>query len=220
MNKADQLYDEFCERAAHVIKIVIFLISVVYISSCERDKLRDYPYRPDQPYTLEINVIPMDDAQVNMNNLNLEVNADYLNRYGIAAKFTLLPSQPLDDDILGKQEPGIGRIFLPREKRDAPNKLNLWVVPGQNMMSGVGGYAVGRYNMVVREWNLYGTTVTHEIGHLLGLSHMKPYWNVMHRIGNRDQRADPKSFVPEQLDTMLLRLNDKVNLSSDAVIYN
>jgi hypothetical protein len=152
-NSADQKYTDFLVDTATILKILSIIgLAVWLLWGCEkRDTLRDYDYLPNQPYTLEINVIPMDDAKVNMTNLILEVNADYLNRYGIAAEFTLQPPQDLEDDILGKETFGIGRIFLPTEKRDATNKLNLWVLPNQNVMSGVAGYAVTRHNMVVRE---------------------------------------------------------------------
>ena len=216
----NKLKDDDLSMSSTLSQIVVLIFLWWVLLGCEKDPLQDYPYLPDQAYNLEIDVYLLDDVSVRLDKMNLEVNADYLNRYGISATFTIKDTIALEDDILGKQEPQVGRIFLPTDKRDAPNKLNLWVIPYENMIAGVAGYAIGSHNMVVRETFLYGTTVPHEIGHLLGLGHVPEDWNVMYTIGNPDINARPRRFTEEQVSRMIENLTDKTAIESKALIYN
>jgi hypothetical protein len=215
-------FNNIDQKLARVGWIMFFFCLVAWLLlSCSKPPLQAYPLRPDQPIQLQITVRPVEDAKFDIVRISKELNADYLNRYGMNANLVEGERVFLDSTYLGEGEDlTVGKIFLPREEANTRYEMTLWVVEGQNIMSGVAGYAIGWHNMVIREGSIYGTTPAHEVGHLLGLNHVDLYNNVMLRFGDRDTRATPRNFIDQQIDTMEQSLIGKLSLNKNAIFYD
>jgi predicted Zn-dependent protease with MMP-like domain len=159
-----------------------------------------YPYEPYQDIMLDIKVVPVGDIELLLDDMNLEVNADYFNRYGIGINL-ILQERDLDysDGLPDGQE---GDIML-------------YVVPMEYMYKeGVAGYAVTRVfgygsfgKIVLGEDFQTNGTLAHEIGHIMGLRHVCEDDNIM-KLGHRSTQYDiPDNFNKQQIDTIISNLH-------------
>lgn len=195
----------------------IFILLLLFIACTNDDgQKRYFDYIPDQQTLLYVNVYPLGDISLeNYEDMVLEANADYFNRYGIGVNFILQPRQALPQEI---ESPTNFRYNFFTETTDSFYEMNLWLIPNQSMPSGINGYAFSTSgNMVVREAAMVGTTVAHEIGHMLRLNHVPESDNTMYRFGNKTQTVKPRNFREQQIDTMLNTLTITKNIAAKGI---
>jgi hypothetical protein len=174
-------------------------------TSCVEDEMNGitktvYPFEPEQDIIINIKVVPVGDIELLLDDMNLEVNADYYNRYGIGINL-ILQERDLDyTDGLPNGEEG---------------DIMLYVVPMEYMpRDGIAGYAVtrvfgyGSYGKIVLGENFQANgTLAHEIGHIMGLRHVKEKGNIM-KLGHRSTQYDiPDNFNEKQIDTIISNLH-------------
>ena len=193
---------------------IIFCI-FIWMASCSKYEVRDIPnvyeYDPDQPVVIDVEVIPMNDVVLEFDDMDLEVNADYYNRYGIGINLYEGDRQYLDDSYRND-----GRIFLPQHTDKEPKEhITIYVLPREYVQFAAFGYAIrGHGNAIVREDAQSSRTLAHEIGHLLDLGHVDMHIpmfknNVMTPMGGARQYNMPNDFHERQIDTMLITLDTK-----------
>jgi len=201
------------------MKKKILILCLLLLCCTKEEPLYYYDYNPNQPIMLIMNVYPMEDVEINLNSLRKEINADYFNRYGIGIEVVLQERSELPQDLKDIAENSTDRQFYIPDFIDGPKYVqHLYVIPDFYMPSGIGGYALGAGRSVVKESNIYGTTVAHEIGHNLRLGHYPEWENVMFKLGSREQRGKPRDFLEEQIDTMINTLVEPIELNSIFII--
>ena len=64
--------------------ILIAIGAWIVFTSCEKHEFAStkitYPYEPEQETIIDVDVVPVGDVELEMEDMDLEVNADYLNR--------------------------------------------------------------------------------------------------------------------------------------------
>jgi hypothetical protein len=185
--------------------IALAIICWMVFTSCTNhefsaDTKTVYPFEPFQDVVLDVKVVPVGDVELLFDDMNLEVNADYFNRYGIGINL-ILQDRDLDySDGLPNGEEG---------------DIMLYVVPMEHMYKdGVAGYAVtrvfgyGSYGKIVLGENFQTNgTLAHEIGHIMGLRHVQEKGNIM-KLGYRSTQYDiPDNFNERQIDTIYSNLH-------------
>jgi hypothetical protein len=193
------------------------LILLVFLFSCEVDPLQVYPYDPNQPVQIQVDVYPMEDVTIQLsvwNNMRKEVNADYFNRYGMNVNFDLMENIPFPEDIKNTTN-----LFIPPEGTESKYEMKLYIIPYELMEPGTAGYAIGgRNSIVISATSIYGTTIPHEIGHILHLAHYPEWMNVMYPLSKSGLKGEPKEFLEQQVDTMLNALKTNKRLELEAII--
>lgn len=199
-------------------KFLLILLTLLLIS-CEKDPLRYHPYDPNQPIQIQVDVYPMEDLKIGLsvfNNMKLETNADYFNIHGINVDFTLKENIPFPEELKNTTT-----IYIPPKKSDSKYKLDMYVIPYEYMEPGTAGYAIRSINaFIIGAPYLVGTTVPHEIGHVLSLKHYPEGDNVMYPLAQEGARGIPRIFLEKQIDTMLLTLETNQRVSLEAIIIN
>ena len=197
----------------------LLLILLLFLLSCEKDPLRYHPYDPNQSVQIQVDVYPMDDLKIGysiFNNMKLETNADHFNLHGMNVNFTLKENIPYPEELKGTIN-----YFIPPKKSNSKYKMDMYIVPYEYMESGTAGYAITANNaFIINASFLVGTTVPHEIGHVLSLRHYPEGDNVMFPITQEGARGEPRIFLEQQIDTMKLTLETNQRVSLDAIIIN
>tara|TARA_R110002074_G_scaffold189465_2_gene355227 strand:+ start:1112 stop:1711 length:600 start_codon:yes stop_codon:yes gene_type:complete len=195
-----------------VTYIIIFILALMNTSCLkeqissplESDKLT-YEYLPDQPYTVDITIIPTEDVEVFQEDMLLEVNADYFNRYGIAINGTVTRRELLPDEVKNGRQ-----IFFPK---NISGGIKVYIVPQEyvKMPSSLAYAELYSSVIVLGEEVQKNRTLAHEIAHLLGLKHTSndecPN-NVMTPKYRAGQYGKPNDFTPEQVETMKSNITD------------
>jgi hypothetical protein len=185
--------------------IALAILCWLVFTSCVEDDFNVetktiYPYDPFQDIMLNVKVVPCGDVEIFFNDMLLEVNADYYNRYGIGINLTL------QDRVLDYTK------GLPNGEE---GDIMLYVVPMDYMpREGIAGYAVtrvfgyGTFGKIVLGENFQKNgTLAHEIGHIMGLRHVQEKGNIM-KLGHRSTQYDvPDNFNKKQIDTIISNLH-------------
>ena len=199
----------------------LLALLVLLLFACEVDPVQTYPFDPNQPFQIQVDVIPMENVVIRSSILSgmiQETNGDYFNRYDININFSLKESQPYPEELKNKP-----LLFIPPKISDTKFKMTMYVLPYELMEPGTAGYAIASNNtFVVSESYLLGTTVPHEIGHVLFLRHYPEWENVMFPIGQAGRTGTPKNFLEQQVDTMeySLETNERLSIELNGIIIN
>lgn len=196
------------------------LISLTLLtSSCSWEQDADpsaldatvYPYLPNQEFMVDVEVVPIGDVEVYLDDMDKETNADYLNRCGIGVRLELGDKMEVPQNVIE------GYIFTPNDVTDKPNTITAYIMPREFFNVGMaGGYAlIGQNTIVLREDHQKDRTLAHEIGHLLGLEHLDIPDNVMTPYEGRGQYGEPNTFEPWQVDVMKATIKANEVLTSN-----
>lgn len=183
-----------------------YILIIGFFLSCEKhefsaDTKTVYPYEPFQDVVLDVKVVPVGDVELFFDDMNLEVNADYFNRYGIGLNLILQDRKPYNDGKISK-ETNYGEITV-------------YVVPQEYIkLDGVAAYTArittsqGTYaDVILGEGSQTNRTLAHEMGHALGLGHINEKNNVM-KLGYPAYQYDvPNDFNEKQIDTIISNLH-------------
>lgn len=189
------------------MKYLVLFLLVALVTSCGFESDGDSPtklyheYNPVQATTLKVEVYPCNGVYMQFEDMVLETNADYFNRYGIAVEFTLM-----DEIELGSQYTHGNQVYIP--KSDKPDVIKVYVVPENVIKLPALAYANTAANGIVLGENVQtNRTLTHEIAHLLGLNHTDIPNNVMTPRQIAWQFDKPNDFNEAQIDSMLTTLS-------------
>ena len=180
--------------------ILIALGAWFVFTSCEKHEFPStkitYPYEPEQETIIDVDVVPVGDVELEMEDMDLEVNADYFNRYGIGVRLHLKEST--NDGIpMGKD-----------------GTITVYVVPMDFIkLEGVAAYTITYSSkqrkvskIIMGEGFQTNRTLAHELGHAYGLSHLREKNNVM-QLGTQAYQYDiPHNFNEKQIDTIMSNL--------------
>lgn len=207
-----------------LIKTTVLIALISIFTSCTKEEVFEtsaihHEVNNDIHTTVNVRVVPMENANIDFQQMVDEVNIDYFNRYGIEINLTLEDSESLPNEI--KEEP---QLWFPETK----DEITLYIVPDQYTKSVMyngsrrtyNGYAHGASFgsakwAVVKESKHKSSTVAHELGHVLGLGHHGS-WNdnVMGQFSTKEQRDIPSNFVQEQLDSIQLNLQTRERIQN------
>lgn len=189
--------------------IAIIILSLLFVS-CWKEEFVDvtkltHEFNQDQPMTIEIEVVAMEEAVVQFEDMIKEVNADYFNRYGIAVR-----GEFVGRDTLTHKQKFENEIFLPYDKtKEGREKIIVYVLPKKYIYPMAGAYAMVGHNAIVLSEDFQtNRTLAHEIGHLFGLDHIKRANNVMDVTRRAEQYDVPNDFDEDQIETIYSYLNN------------
>lgn len=142
----------------------------------------------------------MEGANVDLSSVDLEINADYFNRYGIGVFSSLEDGQDLPQEVRD------GELFIPENEFDG--FISVYVVPKNFINMRAAGYAVRRTkSIIIREDYILKRTLAHEIGHIFNLDHINEENNVM-RVGYiSGQYDEPNVFNESQIRKIKKSIN-------------
>jgi hypothetical protein len=167
-----------------------------------------YEYLPDQNTVITIDIIPTGDVELQFEDMLLEVNADYYNRYGIAIQFNLLDRQELPTNVVNTSV-----VWMPNK---VGKNLSVFIVPQQYVKrSGFGYYyetvSGANFNngIILGDESQTSRTLAHELGHWLGLDHTAIENNVMTQNQIAWQYDVPNDFNEQQIDTIMRTIAQK-----------
>lgn len=195
-------------KITSAILISFSLFSCQWEENTEPPKETIYPYNPDQELIVNVKVVPMGDVQIHFDQMDKEVNADYMNRYGIGVKLTLAERVEIPEPLKRNV------VFVPERKSEKITEITAYILPKEyyNMPNSVGYAAIGTNAVVIREDGQRDRTLAHEIGHILGLHHIDLPHNTMKISAGIGMYGEPNNFVPEQIDTMTTAITLNKNL--------
>jgi predicted Zn-dependent protease len=204
-------------RFSAVMFLCAAMLSCLKSEEFVRTKIH-YQYSPEtQPHQIELTVVPTENVELNLEDMDLEVNADYFNRYGIGVNTKIDHRISLPDDVLFGNT-----IYFPPIHSASPKRIAVYVLPREAVnVTGALGYAVlGRNAIVLREDAQTNRTLAHEIVHILGLHHLDHDNNVMRPYFISGQYDVPNDFLPQQIDTVLTNLNNDFENDINSLIVD
>lgn len=182
--------------------ILILLASWYVFTSCENHEFAStkitYPYEPEQETIIDVDVVPVGDVVMELEDMDLEVNADYFNRYGIGVRLHLKDRMVYEED----------KIY-PMGKNGS---ITVYVVPQEYIqLDATAAYIIRTYSsrrvvskIILGESFQNNRTLAHEIGHAYSLNHIKTKNNVM-KVGVMAYQYDtPNDFIKKQIDTVMV----------------
>ncbi len=190
-------------------KLQILIIGVILFASCEKQEpvyRLTYDFEPDQETIIEIDVVPVGDVVLEKEDMLMEVNADYYNRYGIGIELNFLDRIQLSDE---------GKF------RGVENRVTVYVVEQSliQLRRASSGYTIrytGTINksvIVIGESSQRNAVLAHEIGHAYGLHHVELENNLMEKWVSASQYNVPHDLVGSQVDSILTETKGNHKLS-------
>lgn len=184
------------------LKHILLLFLLI---GCSKEDIVDlktrYPYDPSGSNIINVDVIPVGDVIIEFDDMSLEVNADYFNRYGITVDLRLKDRIPVPQYLIDDPE----RLFIPK---DNERRIKVYVIDEEyvrvmyNEELRASAYAVKRA-VVLGEGQQTTRTLAHELGHVHGLDHVELPNNVMNINVHALQYDKPNDFTEEQVGTIL-----------------
>lgn len=181
---------------AKMLLCSLLLVSCSWHEEYEPNDRLTYDYEPIQAHSITVEVVPTQGAQYDFQDVYMELNAEYFNRYGIYVEMYEADTLHLEEKYTD------GNIIFYPLNREGHEHIKSYVVAPENMkVKGAAGYAIpGHLATVVRDDRMDYSTLAHEIGHLfLGPEHSDDPNNVMYYTSARAPQQKPKNFTPEQI---------------------